>query len=188
LSNSPELLKPNEGATDNGLQIAISNLQTDETFTALGVEYVEFLKEENENWKRLLAKKDSLIPSDLYTQIERLKERNRQLRLKMGEERRSSIQEISELEHRIENMMRRNQEKQARLDELEIQIDAERGNREEIEAKLSELKQNSAYAATLSEKLAPDAATILSQLRAKRKKSPVSLADIKAILEIIEES
>ncbi len=33
-----------------------------------------------------------------------------------------------------------------------------------------------------------DAATILSQLRAKRKKSPVSLADIEAILEIIEES
>jgi len=50
------------------------------------------------------------------------------------------------------------------------------------------LKQNSAPAATVSEKLAPDAATILSQLRAKRKKSPVSLADIEAILEIIEES
>jgi hypothetical protein len=58
----------------------------------------------------------------------------------------------------------------------------------EIEAELSELKQNSAPAATLSEKLTADAATILSQLRAKRKKSPVSLADIKAILEIIEES
>ena len=45
-----------------------------------------------------------------------------------------------------------------------------------------------APAAILSEKLAPDAATILSQFRAKRKKSPVSLADIKAILEIMEES
>ena len=188
MSNSPELLKRNEGVTDNRLQIAICNLQTDETLAALGVEYVEFLKEENENWKRLLAKKDPLISSDLYTQIERLKERNRQLRLKMGEERRSSIQEISELEHRIENMMRRNQEKQARLDELEIQIDVERADREEIEAKLSELKQNSAYAAPLSEKLTPDAATILSQLRAKRKKSPVSLTDIEAILEIIKES
>jgi hypothetical protein len=32
------------------------------------------------------------------------------------------------------------------------------------------------------------AATILSQLRAKRKKSPVTLADIEAILEMIEES
>jgi hypothetical protein len=58
----------------------------------------------------------------------------------------------------------------------------------EIEAELSELKQNSAYAATLSEKLEPEATTILSQLRTRRKKSPVSLADIEAILEIVEES
>jgi hypothetical protein len=58
----------------------------------------------------------------------------------------------------------------------------------ELEAELSELKQNSAPAAKLSEKLEPDAATILSQLGARRKKSPVSLADIEAILEIIEES
>jgi hypothetical protein len=44
--------------------------------------------------------------------------------------------------------------------------------------------------ATLSEKLIPDA--VRSQFSAsspaKRKKSPVSLADIEAILEIIEES
>lgn len=72
--------------------------------------------------KRLLAKKSPLISSDLYVEIEKLKERNRQLRLKIGEERRSNIEKVSELEHRIENMMRRNQEKQARLDELEIQI------------------------------------------------------------------
>ena len=64
----------------------------------------------------------------------------------------------------------------------------ELADREEIEAKLSEKKQNSAPAAMLSEKLTPDAATILSQLRARRKKSPVSLADIDAILEIMEES
>ena len=188
MSDSPELLKPNEEVTDSGLQITMGNLQTDEPLTALGVEYVEFLKEENENWKRLLAKKSPLISSDLYTEIERLKERNRQLRLKMGEERRSSIEKISELEHRIENMMRRNQKKQARLDELEIQIDAERVDREEIEAKLSELKQNSAPTTTVSEKLTPDVATILSQLRARRKKSPVSFADIEAILEIMEKS
>jgi hypothetical protein len=50
------------------------------------------------------------------------------------------------------------------------------------------LKQNSAPVATVSEKLTPDVATILSQLRARRKKSPVSLTDIEAILEIMEES
>jgi len=71
---------------------------------------------------------------------------------------------------------------------LRSQLETERADREEIEAQLSELKQNSAPAATLSEKLRPDAATILSKLRARRKKSPVSLTDIKAILEMMEES
>jgi chromosome segregation ATPase len=54
----------------------------------------------------------------------------------------------------------------------------------ELQTQLSDLKQKSATAG----KNLPDAATILSQLRAKRKKSPVSLAHIEAILEIIEES
>jgi hypothetical protein len=61
-----------------------------------------------------------------------------------------------------------------------------------IERKLRQnsrpLKQNSAPAATVSQKSTPDAATILSQLRARRKKSPVLFADIEAILEIMEES
>ena len=74
------------------------------------------------------------------------------------------------------------------MQELRSQLETERTDREEIEAELCELKQSSVPAATLSEKLTPDAATILSQLRAKRKKSPVSLADIQAILEIMEES
>ena len=74
------------------------------------------------------------------------------------------------------------------LVELRSQLETERADREEIEAELSELKQNSAPAATVSEKLTPDAAIILSQLRAKRKKSPVLLTDIEAILEILEES
>jgi uncharacterized coiled-coil DUF342 family protein len=74
------------------------------------------------------------------------------------------------------------------VQELRSQLETKRASRGEIEAELSELKQNSAPAATLSEKLTPDAATVLSQLRARRKKSPVSLADIEAILEIMEES
>jgi len=74
------------------------------------------------------------------------------------------------------------------VQELRSQLETKRADRGEIEAELSELKQNSAPAARISEKLTPDAATILSQLRAKRKKSSVSLADIEAILEIMEES
>jgi hypothetical protein len=38
----------------------------------------------------------------------------------------------------------------------------------------------------LLEKLTPDVAAILSQLRARRKKSKTDLADLEAILEILE--
>jgi len=72
------------------------------------------------------------------------------------------------------------------VQELRSQLETERASREEIDAELSELKQNSVPAATLSEKLTPDAATILSQLRARRKKSKIDLADMEAILEILE--
>ena len=72
------------------------------------------------------------------------------------------------------------------MQELRSQLETERASREEIETKLSEKEQNSAPAATVSEKLTPDAATILSQLRAKRKKSKTDLADLEAILEILE--
>ena len=72
------------------------------------------------------------------------------------------------------------------MQELRSQLETERADREEIEAELSELKQNSAPTATLSEKLTSDAATILSQLRARRKKSKTDLADLQAILEILE--
>jgi chromosome segregation ATPase len=75
---------------------------------------------------------------------------------------------------------------QAEVIELRSQLETERANREKIEAELSELKQNSAPAATLSEKLTPNAATILSQLRVRRKKSKTDLADLEAILEILE--
>jgi hypothetical protein len=50
------------------------------------------------------------------------------------------------------------------LAELRSQLKTERANREETEAELFELKQNSAPVATLFEKLIPDTATILSQL------------------------
>ena len=61
------------------------------------------------------------------------------------------------------------------VQELRSQLETERADREETEAELSELKKNSAPAATLSEKLTPYAATILSQLRARCKKSKTEL-------------
>jgi chromosome segregation ATPase len=75
---------------------------------------------------------------------------------------------------------------QAQVAELRSQLQKERASREEIEAELSEKKQNSVPAATLFGKLTPDVATILSQLRARRKKSKTDLADLETILEILE--
>jgi len=72
------------------------------------------------------------------------------------------------------------------LASLRSQLETERADWEEIQAQLSEKKQNFVPAARLSEKLTPDAATILNKLRAKRKKSKTDLADLEAILEILE--
>ena len=51
----------------------------------------------------------------------------------------------------------------------------------ELQAELSELKQKSAAASEL-----PEAADLLNQLKSKRKKSKTDLADLEAILEILE--
>ncbi len=75
---------------------------------------------------------------------------------------------------------------QAQVAELREQLQKERASREEIEVKLSKKKQNSVPVTRLSEKLTPDVATILSQLRARRKKSKTDLADLETILEILE--
>jgi hypothetical protein len=71
------------------------------------------------------------------------------------------------------------------LDKL-FRFERERTDREEIETKRSSLNQNSAPAAEPSQKLAPDAATILSQLQERRKKSKADLAELELILEILQ--
>jgi hypothetical protein len=60
--------------------------------------------------------------------------------------------------------------------ELRSQLETERADREEIK-NLAPIAIGVDF---------PDAAKILSQLRAKRKKSKTDLADLEAILEIIE--
>jgi hypothetical protein len=54
--------------------------------------------------------------------------------------------------------------------EVRSQLEAEHASREEIEAELSQLKQNSAPAATVFKKLTLDAATIFSQLACQAQK------------------
>jgi hypothetical protein len=66
--------------------------------------------------------------------------------------------------------------------ELRSQLETERADREQVEVELADLKQNSATAS----KYLPEAADLLNQLKARRKKSTTSLADVETLLEIIE--
>jgi uncharacterized protein Yka (UPF0111/DUF47 family) len=65
---------------------------------------------------------------------------------------------------------------------LRSQLEAERATREEFETELSELKQKSVAARDDF----PEAADLLNQLKAKRKKSKSDLVDLEVILEILE--
>jgi len=119
-----------------------------------------------------LPKVDNEVAEQLQNELGNLKAENEKLR--------ADYAALLESSTHVTNKLRQE------VQELRSQLEAERADREEIEAELSELKQNSASAAKLSEKSAPDAATILSQLRARRKKSKTDLADLEAILEILE--
>jgi nucleosome binding factor SPN SPT16 subunit len=69
--------------------------------------------------------------------------------------------------------------------ELRSQLEQERADRGEqirqLLSELADLKQKSATAREL-----PEAADLLNQLKARRKKSKTDLADLEAILEILE--
>jgi len=129
------------------------------------------LKDENESLRQELAKEKenygtlAIISQQLNQQLEEVK---------------ADRAKLLESSTHVTNKLRQE------VQELRSQLETERASREEIEAELSELKQNFAPATTLSKKLTPDAATILSQLRVKRKKSKTDLADLEAILEILE--
>jgi hypothetical protein len=65
------------------------------------------------------------------------------------------------LHNELDNLEEREEFK---LSQVQLRFKTECADGEKIEAQLSDLKQNSALATTLSEKSTPDATTILSQL------------------------
>jgi hypothetical protein len=69
---------------------------------------------------------------------------------------------------------------------VQLQLKKERADREKIQAKVFELKQNFAPATRLGEKLTPNATTIFSQLRARCKKSETDLVKLETILESLK--
>ena len=198
MSDSPELLKPNPEVTDSELQIEIGNLKAENESLrqrfAESRDTIETLNRGKEALNEQLATANQSI-TEQEEKIESLRqeltENTRYYTARLNE----AGATIGTIKDKLEAAQVKNQRlqndlgnSQAEVAELRSQLETERADRKQIEVKLSKLKQNSAPAATLSEKLIPDAATILSQLRAKRKKSKTDLADLEAILEILENS
>jgi chromosome segregation ATPase len=198
LSDSPELLKPNPEVTDSELQIEIGNLKAENESLrqrfAESRDTIETLNRGKEALNEQLATANQSI-TEQEEKIESLRqeltENTRYYTARLNE----AGATIGTIKDKLEAAQVKNQRlqndlgnSQAEVAELRSQLETERADRKQIEAELSELKQNSAPAPTVLEKLTPDAATILSQLRARRKKSKTDLADLEAILEILENS
>jgi hypothetical protein len=111
-----------------------------------------------------LPKVDNEVAEQLQNELGNLKAENEKLRADYAALLESSTHVTNKLKEEFK--------------EMRSQLETERASREEI-TNLAPIAIGVEF---------PDAAKILSQLRARRKKSPVSLADIEAILEIIEES
>jgi chromosome segregation ATPase len=95
------------------------------------------------------------------------------------------------LRSQLEAEKKRSDELEEELDDREKEVADLRRNLsdrdkelEQLRSEFSELKQKSV---TASASL-PEAADLLNQLKTRRKKSTASLADIEAILEMIEKS
>jgi len=198
LSDSPELLKPNPEVTDSELQIELGNLRAENESLrqrfAESRETIETFNRGTEAFNEQLATANQAITErddSIESLRQELTENTRYYAARLNE----AGATIGTFKDKLEAAQAKNQRLQNDLGnlqvevaELRLQFETECADREKIEAEFSELKQNSAPVATLSEKLIPDATTILSQLRAKRKKSKTDLADLEAILEILENS
>jgi chromosome segregation ATPase len=89
--------------------------------------------------------------------------------------------QLAEWDAELNQLHERNGDLGLEVQNLKEQLATERADRKEIESELPDLKQNSATASEL-----PDAADLLNRLKAKRKKSAVTLADVETLLEMIE--
>jgi chromosome segregation ATPase len=123
-----------------------------------------------------LPKVDSEVAEQLQNGLGNLKAENEKLKQELVDAR-------ADYAKLLESSGQIKASREKEISELRSHLEQERASREEIEVELADLKQKSAAASEL-----PEAADLLNKLKAKRKKSTVSLADIEAILEIIEES
>jgi chromosome segregation ATPase len=122
-----------------------------------------------------LPKVDSEVAEQLQKELSNLKAENEKLKQELADAR---TDYVKLLESSTVVTKKLDQE----MHELRSQLEKERADREEVEAELTDLKQKSVAAS----KDLPEAAEILNQLKAQRKKSKADLTDLEIILEILE--
>jgi chromosome segregation ATPase len=115
-----------------------------------------------------LPKIDNAVAEQLQNELSNLKAENEKLKADYDALLESSAVVTKKLDQQVQK--------------LRSQLEQEHADREEIETELSSLKQKSVAAS----KDLPEAADLLNQLKAKRKKSKADLADLEVILEILE--
>jgi DNA repair exonuclease SbcCD ATPase subunit len=193
--NTPQKLRNIPSELNNtpllGSNILVAdNIPTDTTDTRISVleERIEVLQESLQEslkalWEALpgklesgaeLPKVDSGVAEQLQNGLGNLKAENEKLKQELVDARASCEKEISELRSQLE-------QERASREEVEAQL-TDRGEQiRQLLSELAELKQKPAAAREL-----PEAADLLNQLKSKRKKSTTTLADLEAILEVLE--
>lgn len=114
-----------------------------------------------------LLKPSGVTDEELQNELSNLKDENETLR-----------QELAKEKDNYGTLIIINRQLNQQLEEVRSQIEQERTSREKI-TNLAPI--------TIGVE-SPEPAIILSQLRTKRRKSTASLADVEAILEILEDS
>jgi len=136
-------------------------------------DYLEALAEGNSRLMEMVGLQSQPFMETAESQLENDDAMTQQLNSEVSSLMETVQAEIESLEHQVRAQSRRLEEQDQEMQNLREQLETECAEREKIEAELSE-------------KLTPDTATILSQLRARRKKSKADLADLEVILEILE--
>jgi chromosome segregation ATPase len=142
------------------------------------------LKAENEHLRQKLAESRDTIETlnwgteALNEQLKAVRAENQRLQNDLG----NSQAEVIELRSQLEAEKKTGEEREEEFWGLHEQWDSSKKEIQQLEAELADLKQKSAAAS----KDLPEAADLLNQLKAHRKKSSATLADVEKILEILE--
>jgi chromosome segregation ATPase len=128
-----------------------------------------------------LPKVDNAVAEELQNELSNLKVENEHLRQKLVESRDT----IETLNWGTEALNEQLKAAQAENQRLQNDLGNSQSEARELRSQLVELSDLKQKSTTVSREL-PEAAELLNQLKARRKKSKIALADLEAILEILE--